>query len=101
MFNEDNNEGCNKFWDIWIDTCYLFHGDAYVAFYAGLSSFQLYRDTEDTMWLDRGRQYLAEMKRFRDQGLSLKTVSDQWRIIRISISISISRIQFGNGTPKS
>jgi tetratricopeptide (TPR) repeat protein len=71
MFNKDNNEGCNKFWDIWIDTCYLFHGDAYVAFYGGLSSFQLYRDTEDTMWLDSGRQCLAEMKRFSDQGLSL------------------------------
>lgn len=49
---------------------FLFHADAAHAFISGLVAFQLYRETLDSIWFERGKMCVADMKLWAEQGSS-------------------------------
>lgn len=51
-------------------TWFLFSGYIPQAFYAGLSSYHIYRDTRDHAWLERARKRKEDIKLWAEQGSS-------------------------------
>ncbi|KAL7490060.1 hypothetical protein ACHAW6_015800 [Cyclotella cf. meneghiniana] len=61
-------EHCEKFFKSTRNSWFLYFGDSAQALIIGLVSFHVYRETGDSMWLERGRKCEADMKLWAEQG---------------------------------
>lgn len=67
--NRDNvKECCEAFLSLEIQEHHTSFLESIKVFIAGLVSFQLYRDTGDSLWKSRGVERINEFKVFSDQG---------------------------------
>jgi hypothetical protein len=72
MYTNDLKECCEKFLDLdrRISNHYLLYGEAVQCFIIGLASFQLYRETNNPLWAERGRKRKNDMKTWAKEGSS-------------------------------
>jgi tetratricopeptide (TPR) repeat protein len=68
FYQQNLKECCEQFHQKEIQSgCIVFHETAH-AFIAGLASYQLYRETEDFFWYERGKKRLDDIKLWADRG---------------------------------
>ncbi|KAL7483730.1 hypothetical protein ACHAW6_009383 [Cyclotella cf. meneghiniana] len=71
MFDNDMLSAyAEKFFLLKQKSWFLYFGDAAQAFISGLVAFQLYRKTLDSIWFERGKMCVADMKLWAEQGSS-------------------------------
>jgi hypothetical protein len=69
MLDDDMlTEYAEKFFQLKKNSWFLYFGDAAQTFIVGLVAFQIYRETLDSIWLERGNQCVADMKLWAEQG---------------------------------
>ncbi|KAL3798700.1 hypothetical protein HJC23_004451 [Cyclotella cryptica] len=72
MLNNDSaiKEYAEEFFELDKSTWCLFSGSIVQTFIAGLAAFQLYRETQNSLWAERASNRKIEMKLWADQGSS-------------------------------
>jgi ATP-dependent RNA helicase DDX31/DBP7 len=68
LHSKDLKRCCEKFDELETKSgCVVFHETIHT-FTAGLAAFQIYRETFDVLWYNRGKRRLEEMKIWAEQG---------------------------------
>jgi hypothetical protein len=57
-----------KYFEYRMTSWYLQAGHAQHAFYVGLVSYRIYRETKDTIWLERGREFKERIQLWKEEG---------------------------------
>lgn len=72
VFNnyDDINYSAEKFFEFRMPSWYLLTGHAVHAFFGGLASWRIYRETHNPLWAQRGAEFKERMRRWKDQGSS-------------------------------
>ena len=60
----------DTFWAIEVEEYFLTFGRSIMAFYSGLAAFQIYRETGDLLWKNRGTQCMKDIELWAEQGSS-------------------------------
>jgi tetratricopeptide (TPR) repeat protein len=68
FYQQNLKESCEQFHQKEVQSGCICFNETVHAFIAGLASYQLYRETEDFFWYERGKKRLDEIKLLADRG---------------------------------